>query len=329
MGVWLIKGEDEGLVSAAVHERVHLLVGAGDRTLMVDEFAGDDYEVAQVVDAAQTMPFLTDRRVVVAKGVGRFTADHIAALVSYLADPMPSTDLVLVGGGGRMPKSLTDALKKAGAETVDADPPSKARDRQDWYHDQFAAAGIKLDAAAAAAVMATLGEDAGRITAICEALSASFEKGHKLTVGDVEPFLGESGSVPPWELTDAIDRGATAEALDKLIRMMRAGERHPLQVMAILTGHYGRMLRLDGAGATDEKSAAELLGIKGSTFPARKALDQSRRLGHGGITKAIALLAQADLDMRGMMDWPPDMVMEVLIARLSKLAPSPAATRRR
>ena len=33
--------------------------------------------------------------------------------------------------------------------------------------------------------------------------------------------------------------------------------------------------------------------------PARKALDQSRRLGHEGIVTAIRLLARADLDLRG------------------------------
>ena len=33
---------------------------------------------------------------------------------------------------------------------------------------------------------------------------------------------------------------------------MRAGERHPLQVMAILHGHYAKLLALDGSGAHDE-----------------------------------------------------------------------------
>jgi hypothetical protein len=30
-------------------------------------------------------------------------------------------------------------------------------------------------------------------------------------------------------------------------------------------------------------------------------------------------LAQADLDLRGEKAWPPELVMEVLVARLSKL----------
>ncbi|MEZ5249476.1 MAG: hypothetical protein R2713_09790 [Ilumatobacteraceae bacterium] len=67
---------------------------------MVDEFDALDYELRSVVDAAQTAPFLTDHRVVIAREIGRFTADDVAPLVAYLADPLPTTHLVSVAGGG-------------------------------------------------------------------------------------------------------------------------------------------------------------------------------------------------------------------------------------
>ena len=35
---------------------------------------------------------------------------------------------------------------------------------------------------------------------------------------------------------------------------------------------------------------------------------------------AVGLLAQADLDLRGAKEWPEELVMEVLVARLSRLA---------
>ena len=53
--------------------------------------------------------------------------------------------------------------------------------------------------------------------------------------------------------------------------MMGAGERHPLQVMAMLHNHYVRLARLDGVDARTEADAAEALGIKPG-FPAKKAL---------------------------------------------------------
>jgi DNA polymerase-3 subunit delta len=105
--------------------------------------------------------------------------------------------------------------------------------------------------------------------------------------------------------------------------MMEGGGRHPLVIMATLHTHYTRMLRLDGAQAADEAAAAKLLGLTGSTFPARKALAQARRLGPAGVHRAISLLAGADLALKGAIDWSGELVLEVLVARLSRLAPRP------
>jgi DNA polymerase-3 subunit delta len=317
MAVHLVTGDDESLVLTAVGELLDTLVGDGDRALMVDDFDGVDYELRSVLDAAQTPPFLTDRRVVVARGVGRFNADDVAPLVAYLADPMPSTELLLVGGGGRLPKSLTDIVKKVGT-VRDTTPPTRSQDRLAWFDDQVRNSGLRLDTGALRSLAEWLGEDAGRLQGILEVLKSTYGEGHTLRSTDVAPFLGDAGGVPPWDLTDAIDKGETTKALRLVHRMMRAGERHPLQVMSILHGHYAKLLTLDGANANDESSVASVLGIKPG-FPARKMLDQHRKLGASGTTKAIALLAQADLDLRGAKEWPEELVMEVLVARLSRL----------
>jgi DNA polymerase III subunit delta len=317
MAVHLLTGSDESILRGSVTDLVHRLVGDGERSLMVDEFEGDDYELRSVVDAAQTPPFLTAQRVVVARGVGRFNSDELAPLVAYLHDPLVTSELVLVGGGGRLAKALTDAVKAAGGTTTSTDPPQRARDRQSWIVDHAAAAGVRLSAPAAAAVAARLGEDVGRLDGLVATLAATFGATRALKPEDVEPFVGEGGGVPPWELTDAIDGGDTAGALDLLQRMSGAGGRHPLQLMAILHTNYVRLARLDGAAAASESQAAEVLGIKG--FPAKKALTQYRRLGGDGVRRAIDLLAGADLDLRGRRDLDPEVVMEILVARLSRL----------
>jgi DNA polymerase-3 subunit delta len=94
--------------------------------------------------------------------------------------------------------------------------------------------------------------------------------------------------------------------------------------MGSLTSHYGRMLALDGADVRDQSDAAALLGIKGSPYPAKKALDQTRRLGHRGVVQAVTLLAQADRDLRGERSYPgqiaDEVVMEMLVARLANMS---------
>lgn len=321
MGVHLLSGDDESILLSAVSDLVRRLVGDGDRALMVDEFDGAEYTTGAVADAAQTPAFLTDRRVVVARGVGRFNADEVAPLVEYLADPLPSTELVLVAGGGRLAKSLTDAVRSAGGNVVSTSPPSRGGERQAWVAEQVQAAGLRLDPPATQHLSRWLGEDAGRLAGILETLHATYGGGATLRTADIAPFLGEAGGVPPWDLTDAIDSGNTTLALQLLHRMMHAGERHPLAVLAILHGHYAKLLALDGLDVRDEAGAAAAMGIKPG-YSAKKALGTYRQLGGQVVARAIRLLSQADLDLKGARDWPPELVAEVLVARLSRLATS-------
>lgn len=333
--VHLLKGDDPTLVGHELTALVRELVGDADRSLVLEELDEDRYrtddgfDVAPLVDAAQTMPFLTDHRVVVGRHLGRFTrAEDLGPLVRYLEDPLPTTRLVLVWERGEnpkqdrlgaVPKALQAAVEQAGGRITDVSVPS-GRKADDWLTARFDASPVQLTAQARRAVAQRLGEDRARVVQLLDTLAAVFgPDAPPLDAEDVEPFLGSAGAVPPWELTDAIDSGDTAAALDKLHRLLDSGDRHPLALLATLSTHYGRLLRLDGAGARDEKAAAEILGMKGSTFPARKALNTSRSMGSEKIARAVRLLAQADLDLRGATAWPPQLVLEVLVARLAAL----------
>lgn len=324
---YLVRGEDPVLVREATRRLLQELVGDGDAALLVEEVALDDPEagVVPVVDAAQTPPFLTDRRIVVARDVQALGAERLGPLLGYLADPLPTTTLVLTATGSPGAK-LVNAVKAVGA-VIDCDPSPKQSAA--WVQAQAREAGLRLDAGAAALIVGHLGEDLGRLPEVLRALEAFSAPGTTLRADDVRPFLGEAGGVPPWELTDAIDAGDTSRALACCRRMLAGGGRHPLVVHAVLTAHYGRMLRLEGAGVSDEAEAAAVLGMGAgrSSFPAKKALAQSRRLGLAGIARALELLHEADCDLKGRRDVPAELVMEVLVARLSRLAPAAAPPR--
>ena len=111
---------------------------------------------------------------------------------------------------------------------------------------------MRLDAAAIDLAGRHLGDDLGRLALPPGDARRGLRRRGQARRDEVAPFLGEAGGVAPWELTDAIDRGDTATALTTLHRLLAAGGRHPLVVLATLHTHFARMLRLDGADAPDE-----------------------------------------------------------------------------
>jgi DNA polymerase-3 subunit delta len=202
------------------------------------------------------------------------------------------------------------------------------RARTQWLVDRLHDAPVRLDARAATRLGDHLGGDLSRVQGLLDTLAAAYGPGAAVDSDQLEPFLGEAGRVAPWDLTDAIDAGDTSTALVALGRLLGPGGSHPLVVLSILHRHFQAMLRLDGAAVTSGEQAAALLGSR-SVYPARKALEQGRRMGPARLGRAVTLLADADLDVRGRSALSDVTVLEVLVGRLTRLGgvrdKSPAA----
>jgi DNA polymerase III subunit delta len=325
---YLVKGDDPSLVAQEVRTLLAAVVGDRDHALVVEDIggAGEEINVGAVVDACLTPPFLIDQRVVVVRDAGRLLTADVPRLVEVVKDPLPSTVLIMVGGGGTVPAPLVKAITAAG-KVVDVSV-NRPGDRKAWLHDHLRSAPVKLDSQAANLLGQHVGEDLGRVEGLLGALAAAYGLGARITVQDLQPYLGEAGNVARYELTDAIDRGDSAAALGVLRRMTDAGGLSAVEVLFSLHRHYSNMLALDGATVSSAEEAAQLLGV-GSAFVGKKALEQSRRLGSARIAHAIALLADADLDVKGATGLPPELVVEILVARLSRQTRQRAGASRR
>lgn len=349
MSAYIVQGKDASLVSRELTRLLDQIAGtdggaevetyeAGsgggdtDSGASADGTDGGDgggsgkgrLDIGPVLSALATPSWLSEHRIVVVRDAGTLTAAQAGELATAVAQPATDNVLVLVSVGRAVPTALSKAVKAAGGTVVDTDPGRASAQRQKWFTDHVDRTPVSLDASARKLLMEHIGEDAARLDPILDLLSATHGAGRRLSAADVEPWLGESGGSPPWELTDAIDKGDGEAALVVLHRLLGPGELHPLQVIGILRRHVSGLLRLDGADdvrSADDAAAA----LQMSAFPARKLLEQSRKLGHERIVRAVEVVANADADLRGRMEWPDALVMEVAVARLAQLCRSTAA----
>ena len=107
----------------ALEQLLAELVGDDDRTLAVEEFTvpgraapgeaesdapsgaeGREEVVAAALNAAQSPPFMTGRRIIVLHEAGNLGAGDVAPLVTYLARPLDTTAFVVAGGGRASPE---------------------------------------------------------------------------------------------------------------------------------------------------------------------------------------------------------------------------------
>jgi DNA polymerase-3 subunit delta len=345
MSVHLVTGADPRLRDDAAAALVAELLGDDDRVLAVEEFtipgrgegddgAGDTREgtVGAVVNAASSPPFMTERRIVVVREIGGLRASDVPVLLAYLEDPLATTELVLVAGGGKTPDAVERQVRSRGAVTG----PATER-APDVLAGELAAADLELTPAAVEAVLGHVGQDAGLLPGLVVTLAGGPGAGAHLDVSDVEPYLGEAGSIPTWDLTNAIERGDVAGAVAAARRLLVVSSprqprpMHPLQLTGLLHGHYRRLLALDDPAVRTSEDAAAALGARANPRSAGFRLRQARALGSEGLRRAFDLLAQADLDVKGARAIPEDVVVELLVARLAALTPGsrrPAPSRR-
>ena len=337
-GVYIVKGSDPILRDRELSQLLASLVGTDDRTLCVEEHtvpgkaASNDDEaptedvsgaapiVSAIVNAAQSPPFMTAKRIVVVRDYEALPADACTPIVDVLGDLLDTTDLVFVtGAGGRVVKALADALKTANVRGAAAEKIADVLQRE------LDRTGLTMKADAARTVMEHLGEDAGRLGGLVDLWESTFGAGRRLELEDVTPYLNESGAVRPYVLNNHIEEGDVAGALEVLNRLMTVTSptqpkpMHPLQVLGILTGRYRKLARLDSDAVNTVDDAHKIWGGKGSTFPAKKGLEAARALGPDGFARAFDELHQADIRIKGATGMPEAAVLEIAVARLAQL----------
>jgi DNA polymerase-3 subunit delta len=325
-----VVGSDATMVYDALHNVITEALGDLDPAFALEDFTAKDVTASlgestlpRVMEALNTPAFLVDRRVVVVRDAQLLVADEASALSAWMAAPTPATVLILAVVGAKSNK-----LVKAAGEVVEVNVGSRVAERVAFVKEKMAEYDVVLDHATAQRVAEQVGDDVARVDALARTLQAIYGTA-PLVFARVEPYLGDAGDVPAWDLTDALDAGDATKAITVARRMLESRQRAGLQLISILTRHYLNMARLEGSDARTKEQAASLLGI--NAFPAGKSLQQSQRLGSDRLATAVRWLTQADLDLKGGVsyggkDLESDLdvteltVIEILVARLARLS---------
>ncbi|MCU1363278.1 MAG: hypothetical protein JWM55_1106 [Acidimicrobiaceae bacterium] len=325
-----VVGTDATMVYDAVHNVVASALGELDPSFALQDFTAKDVTASagestmpRVLEALNTPPFLVERRVVVVRDAQLLVADEAALLAQWMGAPAPGTVLILAVVG-----SKAHRLVKAAGEVVEVNVGTRLVDRVAFVKAKMGEYGVVIDHAAAQRVTEQVGDDVARIDALARTLHSIYGTA-PLTFARIEPYLGEAGDVPAWDLTDAIDAGDATKAIVVARRMLESRQRAGLQIVAIVQRHYLNMARLEGSDARSKEEAAALLGI--NAYPAGKSLQMAERLGAERLASAVHWITDADLGLKGAVsyggkDLDSDLdvteltVIEILVARLARLS---------
>ena len=318
------------MVYDALHNVLQTALGDLDPSFALQDFTAKDAAssssesvISRVIEALNTPPFLVERRVVVVRDAQSLLADEVSELLQWIENPAPAVILILGVVGTKANK-----LVKAAGDVVETNVGSRAQDRTAFVAEKFAEYNVSIDRSTAQKIAEVVGDDVARVDAMARTLSSIYGTA-PLKFSHIEPYLGDAGDVPAWDLTDAIDSGDATKSIVVARRMLDSRGRGGLQIVNILQRHYLSMARLEGSVATSQEEAGSILSM--SPYPAGKALKMAQRLGPQRITQAVHWVREADVSLKGGVsyggkDLNTDIdvtdltVVEVLVARLARMS---------
>ena len=275
--------------------------------------------------AAMTVPFLTNFRLVIVRGlISRFDGRRASTPVAWrgigarLAGHPETTVLAFADGalsqsGGPLMKELRDG---AGAQVRRNEAPKGAELRR-WIVERVSGRGAEITERAAATLGAGTGSDMIGLDSEIEKLSI-FAGDRPISHEDVESMVTSSREVSIFAAVDSVLEGRTDGALAQIRRILADG--NSVGYVMYMLHRQVRLLLLAKdlqASRVASKDMSGRLGLSG--YPMRKVLEQSSRYTLEHLAAAHGLLAQFDERIKsGGVD--EEVALDVLVADLGALA---------
>lgn len=234
--VLLFEGEEEQMKQDALAALRKALLPAGMEEM--NEMVLDDPETDQVIAAAETLPFLADRRLVIVRDhpaiMGRSEADD--RLVSYLPS-VPSSAVLLfycTGKPDARKKPYTTVKKLGGIVSFSR---LSGTDLTRFVTDAFHNAGKECDARTADYLIFTVGNDASRLLSEVAKIASYAGSRPSVTAEDVSSLATPSTECTVFQLVDAVVTGQKKRAFLLLKNQLLNGT-EPAAMLALLLRQY-------------------------------------------------------------------------------------------
>jgi DNA polymerase-3 subunit delta len=293
--VYCLYGEDDYRREETLERLLDALLPEGTRDLNLDQVRPGERVSGSILGSAKTLPFLGPRRVVLIRGAEALSKPEEEEVLGYLADPSPTTALVLDAKRLDQRKRLAGILQQSGI--VVRFERLGAGSMRDSLLAAAQARGKQLSPEAATLLVALAGDDLRQAVSGVEKATLFVGERQEITPQDIEALVGETRARSIFQLTDAVGARNLGDALRCLIRVLEGGE-EPLAILGMLARQIRLLVR---AKALCEQAAP--LGEMARTLalPPRvvEALaEQSASLTWQRLAGAFRALSRADLAIK-------------------------------
>jgi DNA polymerase III subunit delta len=309
--VYLIHGPEELLLEQAVDRLKQRLSAVADLDFNLDVFDGDTAQPDEVIAAANTLPFMSERRLVVLRRADRMTADALGMIAEYAADPNPDTTLVLVASKIARNLRIYKAVDALGG-VAEYKAPAK-RDYARTVVGMFADKGKRVGLDAAEVLVRAVGYDLRKLSVEIDKVISFTGDESTLSRDEIEQVMSTTAPTSIFDFLDALGSRDCREAMRLLSALLAEGESvHGVHAMGVR--HIRNLLSASALLERDDGGSAiglisREVGVR--EWQARNLAAQARRFSSQELVGALRAAAESEGKMKTSRD--PRLAFEIWV----------------
>lgn len=308
--VYVFYGQETYLTEECMRLIENRIIDEASRDFNYSVYDLSEVPIEQVLQDAETLPFMGEKRLIIAKEAAFLTGSrgslkvehHLDALLAYLDQPAEHSILVLQTSQEKLDerKKLVKKLKKRGF--VYAFPALKDQDLLRWIQHRADRMGVKIDAEAAELLVAMIGNSLRFLHNELEKMAFYVGEGGTIDLETVNKLSSRSLEQDIFALVDKAANVKLEEAFQILHDLLQAKE-EPIKILQLFARQFRHMLQvkvLSSKGYSQKQMASAL---KLHPFVVKIAGRQAQRFTEKQLKKILHELAEEDYRMKsGQVD---------------------------
>jgi DNA polymerase-3 subunit delta len=329
---YVFHGTDEFSIAETIADFKQRLGPPDMVDLNTTELDGKDLTLAELRHACDAIPFLAERRLVIASNVlkrlatrkdrelPRSLAEFLEALLQYLPQLPRTTRLVFVEDEP-LPSNhpvVKLAREQARGYLKRFDPPAKD-DLRRWVQERARKHGGWIERKAAEQLAVVVGDSLRLLDQEILKLVTFTNGDRPITSEDVDTLVPYVQEAVVFDLVDSLGHQDASAASGVLHRLLAAGE-HPLAILAMVVRQFRLLIQVKELEQSGSSLQDVVRTLKLHPFPARKLHVQAIRFTNAQLEAIYHLLLDTDVAIK-TGEIAPDLALDLLVAELAATSP--------
>ncbi|MFC1868135.1 DNA polymerase III subunit delta [Thermodesulfobacteriota bacterium] len=290
---YLLYGPDEFRLERGLSRIKKEFIPESARDFNLEICYGGETDPFEVINRAQTIPFVARNRLIIVRRTEEFTANQLEKFLPYLENPVTSTCLIFIASRTDFKRKFYKKIKSSGLAVNFTE--LKSNQIVPWIRKTAREMGLNMDGQACVYLQQIVGN---RLSDLYSELAKLQLRHGNQEIGEeeVKKLVIHSRIYSIFELMNAVSVKDCGESLSVLNRFLEEEDKRsaPLQVIGMLNRQIGLLWQAKAIVEKGGKSkdVAAKLGLV--PFSAGNFIKQSKYWSVNELENGISLLYQAD-----------------------------------